>query len=135
MFLFPFFRRLMPSRRFMTRLAVLALLINALSLGLHHSPGALAAFAAPGMACSDPALAGDTDREDEKDASHPVPGHAGMRCPFCILADGGKLLPPAPILVFPPASTPAAIKPPPSHAQPAALVVAAHRPRAPPVEN
>jgi hypothetical protein len=126
-------RRLTPPRRFWAGLAVLALLINSASMGLHHSQ-VLAAAAASEMACADFERADDTAHESD-DASHPVPGHPGLRCPFCILIDSGKVLPPSVCLIFPPAPMPAAYAPPDVERLPSTTRVAAHAPRGPPAGN
>lgn len=125
-------RRLTPPRRFVAWLAVLALLVHAAVLGLHQPMGPLLAMAADGgVHCTD-----HRNATADPDGSEPAaPGHAGARCPFCTLVQGGKLLPPSPVLVFPPAGNPVAILLPASATASPAIRVAEHRPRGPPAES
>ncbi len=125
-------RLLTPPRRSVARLGVFALLLHASLLGIHQPPGPLVAIAGEATErCSDHHSAGISDPQGgEPDRSSPA--HAGARCPFCTLVEGGKLLPPSPCLIFPPASAPGAMVPPSLEATPSAALIAAHRPRGPP---
>ena len=84
-------RLLTPPRRSVARLGVFALLLHAALLGFHQPPGLLVAIAGEATElCFDRHSAGATDSQSEPDRSTPV--HAGARCPFCTLVEGGKLL-------------------------------------------
>lgn len=125
----PLCRRLSHA---LARLGVLALLVNALFMGLHHPPALLAAMLGPDAACSEPQPA--TAVAHQEDTDEEAPSYPGFRCPFCTLSQSAKLLPPSPCLIFPPAGVPTALAPPESERAPSALLLAAHRPRGPPAE-
>ena len=117
----------------LARLGVLALLVNAVFMGLHHPPALLAAMAGPDTACADSAPAPNTTHHD--DTGDQAPSHPGIRCPFCTLVQGAKLPPPSPWLVFPPAMVPMVRAPPESDRALPTILVAAHRSRGPPAKS
>lgn len=117
----------------LARLGVLALLLNAVFMGLHHRPALLAAFAGPDSACVDYQPAIDVSHHEETDDQSPA--HPGIRCPFCTLVQGAKLVPPSPWLVFPPAPVSTVRAPPDQDQAPPTILVAAHRSRGPPAQS
>lgn len=117
----------------LARLGVLALLVNAVFIGLHHPPALLAAIAGPDQACADTGAAAGAAHHGDADEQAPTP--SGSRCPFCTLVQGGKLLPLSPWLVFPPAAVPMVRAPPEQNRAPSTIFVAAHRSRGPPAES
>jgi len=117
----------------LARLGVLALLVNALVVGLHHPPALLAALVGPETACSDYPSAAEAIHHQDTDEE--APSHPAGRCPFCTLVQGAKLVPPSPCLIFPPTGIPAILSPPDSDRAPSAILIAAHRPRGPPLER
>jgi hypothetical protein len=128
---------LRPLRRRLShalaRLGVLALLVNALFVGLHHPPALLAAFLGPETVCSDDPPAAEAIHHQDTDEE--APSHPARSCPFCTLVQGAKLVPPSPCLIFPPTGTPAALAPPDSDRPLSTILIAAHRPRGPPARG
>jgi len=114
-------------RRFAAWLALAALLLQAAVAGFHLPPAQAAAPSAHHVE------AGCLTEGDG--APQPVaPGHGREHCPFCLTLQGGKLLPPAVCLIFPPTAMARRLGPTPAELTPVLSgQPPAHRPRGPPL--
>jgi hypothetical protein len=119
--LFGYFLRL-RLRRWAAKLALLALLVQAAAAGFHVPTGQAAAMG-PAHHAADCA---------ELPTDPAAPAHAPEHCPFCLVLQGGKLLPPAACLIFPPAAVAVRMGLAPPGLAPPSILAPAHRPRGPP---
>ena len=121
------FSRYFPRSRlrlWAVRLALLGLFLQAAAAGFH-----IPAEQAP---APEQHAAGCLDGQD-RDAGEPAtPAHAPQHCPFCLVLQGGKLLPPTVCLVFPPTGAAVRIGLPPPPVLAVISLPPSHRPRGPP---